>query len=87
MSVSHDVYHGVMKAYSIVFECPKGGHNINLQRKLSKPSLSTKEVMTMFGNLEICCPGEGCGWRGKASKTKVVQIDSFNWILAPASAN
>ena len=71
----------VMKAYSVVFECPKGGHNINLQRKLSQPSLSATEAMTMFGNLEISCPDEVCGWHGKASSTKVVQIVPFTWIF------
>ena len=76
-----------MKAYSIVFECPKGGHNINLQRKLSQTSLSLTEAMTKFGNLEISCPDPGCGWHGKASKTKITQVVPFNWILAPASAN
>jgi hypothetical protein len=71
-----------MNAYSVVFECPKGGHNINLQRKLSKTSLSVSEAMTIFGKLEISCPNETCGWHGKASRTKVIQITPFNWILA-----
>ena len=70
-----------MKAYSVVFECPKGGHNINLQRKLSQPSLSATEAMTKFGKLEISCPDEVCGWHGKASSTKVVQIMPFTWIV------
>jgi hypothetical protein len=76
-----------MKAYRIVFECPKGGHYINLQRKLSQPTLSATEATAMFRNVKICCTHHECGWRGKASKTKVVQIESFNWILAPASVN
>ena len=80
-------YHGAMKAYSVVFECPRGGHNINLQRRLSQPSLSVTEAMTIFGKLELSCPEPGCGWHGKASSTKVMQIVPFIWILAPASTN
>lgn len=80
-------YHGGMNAYSVVFECPKGGHHINVQRKVSKSSLSVTEAMTMFGKLEISCSDPACGWHGKASRTNVVQIVPFNWIFAPASAN
>ena len=43
------------KAYRIVFACPKGGHNINLQRKISKPALSENEAMKIFGEEEIAC--------------------------------
>lgn len=70
------------KAYQIVFECPKGGHNINLQRKCTKTSLSETEAMTIFGNEEIFCASPKCGWHGKASKTKLLRILPFNWVFS-----
>ena len=73
------------KAYRVVFECPKGGHNINFQRKVSKASLSDTEAMEMFGDEEISCTNRDCGWRGKASKTKLLRILPFDWIFVPAT--
>lgn len=69
-------------AYRFVFECPNG-HNINLQKKCATTSLSEAEAMTLFGNEELSCQKAGCGWHGKASKTRLVRILSFNWILSP----
>ena len=54
------------KAYQIVFECPKGGHKVSLQRKSPKTSLSEVEAKKMFEGEEISCGH--CGWRGKVSK-------------------
>jgi hypothetical protein len=71
------------KAYRIVFECPKGGHNINFQRKCSAPSLSDIEAMEMFGDEQISCTNPDCGWHGKASKTKLLRILPFYWVLSP----
>jgi hypothetical protein len=67
-------------AYRIVFECPKGHHTINLQKKSPNTPLSEENAMEMFGDEEV-----SCGWRGKASKTKLLRILPFNWILAPAT--
>ena len=52
------------QAYRIVFACPKGGHNINLQRKYSKPALSEDEAMKIFGKEKISCEDPRCGWHG-----------------------
>jgi hypothetical protein len=73
------------QAYRIVFECPKSHHNINLQRKVSKSSLSDDEAIQMFGEEEISCVNEKCGWRGKASAAKVLRILPFNWLFKPAA--
>jgi predicted RNA-binding Zn-ribbon protein involved in translation (DUF1610 family) len=73
------------QAYQVVFECPKGGHYINLQRKCSRASLSEDEAIQLFGNEELACQSPKCGWRGKVSKTKLLRILPFNWILSPAS--
>jgi hypothetical protein len=73
------------QAFRIVFECPKGHHNINFQRKCAKASLSESEASKLFGDEEITCPHPDCGWHGKASKTKLVRILPFNWIFSPAS--
>ena len=72
-------------AYRLVFECPNGRHNINLQKKCSNTSLSEEEVMEMFGDEEISCVNANCGWHGKASKTRLLRILPFNWILSAAS--
>jgi hypothetical protein len=71
-------------AYRIVFACPKGGHNINFQRKCSEPALSENEAMKMFGEVEIVCESPRCGWSGKASKTRLLRILPFDWIFSPA---
>jgi predicted RNA-binding Zn-ribbon protein involved in translation (DUF1610 family) len=73
------------QAYQVVFECPKGGHLINLLRKCARASLSKEEALKLFGNEPISCQSPKCGWRGKVSKTKVLRILPFNWILSPAS--
>jgi hypothetical protein len=72
------------KAYRVEFLCPKGTHTINLQRRCSKPSLSESEAMKLCANEELACARPNCGWRGKASHTKVVRIIPFDWVLAPA---
>ena len=72
-------------AYRIVFECPKGRHNINLQKKCTSRSLSEDEAMETFGNEEIACTSPNCGWHGKASKTKLLRILPFDRILSPAT--
>jgi hypothetical protein len=74
----------MIKAYRVVFHCPKG-HSINLQRKCSKSSLSTSEAMELFGNQQISCEHARCGWRGKASAAKVIQVLAFNWVLSPVA--
>jgi hypothetical protein len=73
------------QAYRLVFECPKGGHDIYLQRKCAKASLSETEAVKMFGNEKLSCGNVHCGWRGKASKTKLLRILPFNWIFSPAT--
>jgi hypothetical protein len=72
-------------AYRMVFECPKGPHDINLQRKCTNTSLSEIQAMEMFGDEEISCTNPNCGWHGKASKTKLRRILPFNWIFSPAT--
>jgi hypothetical protein len=72
-------------AYRIVFECPKGRHNINLQKKCNNAALSEDEAMTMFGDEDLFCANPDCGWHGKASKTKLLRILPFNWILSPVT--
>lgn len=72
-------------AYRFVFQCPKDHHNINLQKRGGPVSLSESEVMRIYGNEELSCPTPNCGWHGKASKTKLLQILPFNWILSPTS--
>ena len=76
---------GVNRAYQIIFKCPKGRHNINLQRKCISASLSETEVMEMFGNEQITCGDPSCRWHGKASKLEVLRIIPFNWILSPVT--
>jgi len=73
------------QAYRVVFACPKGGHNINLQRKCSKVSLSEAEAKEIFKNEQISCTHPNCGWSGKAYKTKLIRILPFNWIFSPAT--
>ena len=73
------------KAYRIVFACPKGGHNINLQRKCSKPTLSENDAMKIFGEELITCDSPRCGWHGKVSKTRLLRILPFDWIFSPAN--
>jgi hypothetical protein len=73
------------KAYRIVFACPKGGHNINLQRKCSKPALSENEAMKIFGEEEITCDSPRCGWHGKVSITRLLRILPFDWIFSPVN--
>jgi hypothetical protein len=73
------------KAYRIVFACPKGGHNINLQRKISNPALSENEAMKIFGKEEIACDSPRCGWRGKVSKARLLRILPFDWIFSPVN--
>ena len=73
------------RAYRVVFECPKDRHNINLQKKSSKASLSETEAMEMFGDEEIACSNPSCGWNGKASKSRILRILPFNWIFSPAT--
>jgi hypothetical protein len=75
----------VNKAYQIVFKCPKSGHNINLQKKSAQASLSESEAMKMFGNEEISCSDPHCRWQGKASRTELLRIVPFTWILSPAT--
>jgi hypothetical protein len=48
-------------AYRIVFECPNG-HNINFQKKCTKPSLSETDAGKIFGNEKISCGHPDCGW-------------------------
>jgi hypothetical protein len=71
-------------AYRFVFECPNG-HNINLQRKCAKESLSESEAIEIFGDIEVSCDKLKCGWRGKASKARLLRILPFNWVLSPIS--
>jgi len=71
-------------AYRIVFACPKG-HNINLQKKCKNTSLSEAEAMKMFGNETLSCDNPHCGWHGKASKTKLLRILRFDWVLSPVA--
>ena len=72
-------------AYRFVFECPLSHHNINLERKCNNRSLSEDEAMKMFGDESISCANPSCGWRGKASGTKLLRILPFNWILSRAT--
>jgi hypothetical protein len=72
-------------AYRIVFECPQSHHTINLQKKCSSVSLSEAEAMQIFGDEELVCTNANCGWHGKASKTKLLRILPFNWILSATS--
>jgi hypothetical protein len=76
---------GMSLAYRIVFECPKGRHNINVQKRCSNTSLSEAEAMKIFGNEDLACTNPNCGWHGKASKTKLLRILPFTWILSPAT--
>jgi len=71
-------------AYRFVLECPNG-HNINLQRKCSKDSLSETEAMKILGHEDISCQEAKCGWQGKALKTRLLRILPFNWILSPST--
>jgi len=75
------------QAYRIVFACPKGGHNINFQRKHSNLSLSEVEAMKLFGGESLSCESPKCGWRGKASKTKLLRIVPFDWIFSVPPGN
>jgi hypothetical protein len=71
-------------AYRVVFECPKGHHNINIERECRVTPLSENEAMELFGNEEISCVNPACGWHGKASETKLLRILPFNWVFSPA---
>jgi hypothetical protein len=66
----------------MIFECPKGHHNINLERK-TNASLSEAEAMKVFGKERLACTTPNCGWHGKASKAKLLRMLPFNWILSP----
>jgi len=70
------------QAFQIVFECPKGGHQINLQRKCARASLSEHDAVALFGNEKVSCPK--CGWHGKVSMAKLLRILPFNWVFSPA---
>ncbi|HTW23475.1 MAG TPA: hypothetical protein VMD78_07745 [Candidatus Baltobacteraceae bacterium] len=41
--------------------------------------------MEIFGDEDISCSSASCGWRGKASATKLLRILPFNWILSPTT--
>lgn len=71
------------KAYQLVFECPKGGHNVSLQRKSRKTSLSEVEAKEMFEGVEISCGH--CDWHGKVSKMRLRQIVPFDWVYSPSA--
>jgi hypothetical protein len=73
------------KAYRVVFECPRGPHSINLQRKSSKSTLSEVEAKALFVDEEITCQAPHCGWHGRASRLKLRQIVPFDWIYSPAT--
>ena len=73
------------KAYRIVFECPRGFHNINLQRKYPKASLSEAEAKKLFVDEEILCHEPHCGWKGRAKRLKLRQIVPFDWVYSPAT--
>jgi hypothetical protein len=73
------------KAYRIVFACPKGGHDINFQRKCPQASLSESQAMKMFGDEKLSCTNANCGWQGRISKTKLLRILPFDWIFSPAT--
>lgn len=68
-------------AYRLVFECPSG-HGVNLERKCSKESLSDREAIEMFGEVELSCQKLKCGWHGKASTARLLRILPFNWVLS-----
>jgi hypothetical protein len=72
------------KAYRIVFECPKSGHNINIQRKC-QTSLSHTDAMELFGGEQLSCTSPNCDWQGKASNAKLLHIQPFYWVLSPAT--
>jgi hypothetical protein len=69
-------------AYRFVLQCPSG-HSINLERKCTKEWLSETEAREIVGEVELCCQKLRCGWHGKASKARLVQILPFHWILSP----
>ena len=73
------------RAYQIVFRCPKSSHTINLPKKCAKPSLSEDEAIELVGDEEIFCSDPRCRWHGKASKSELLRIVPFNWILSPAT--
>jgi hypothetical protein len=72
-------------AYRIVFQCPKDHRNINLEKKCASTPLSEDQAMKMFADEELCCTNPHCGWHGKASKTKLLRILPFNWVLSAAT--
>jgi hypothetical protein len=43
------------------------------------------EAMEMFGDEQISCTNPDCGWHGKASKTKLLRILPFYWVLSPTT--
>jgi hypothetical protein len=71
----------MINAYRFVLECPNG-HNINLQRKCERESLSETEAMEIFGDEDVSCRKLDCGWQGKASKARLLQIMPFKPFLA-----
>jgi hypothetical protein len=73
------------KAYRIVFECPRGFHNINVQKKSPKSTLSEAEAKAMFVHEEILCNEPHCGWKGRAARLKLRQIVPFDWIYSPVA--
>jgi hypothetical protein len=72
------------QAYQMVFQCPNG-HSVNLQRRYTKGSLSESEAGKIFGKEQISCSHPDCGWRGKASKARLLRVLPFNWVLSPAT--
>jgi len=68
-------------AYQFTFECPKGGHKISLQRRSVEMNLSESDVKKMLVGQDISCCEHNCGWRGKASRLKLLQITPFQWIV------
>jgi len=71
-------------AYQFVLACPSG-HSINVQRKCNKDSLSETEAKKILKNEDVSCQTAKCGWRGKASKARLLRILPFNWILSPVT--
>ncbi len=71
-------------AYRFVLECPNG-HYINLQRKCTKEALSETEALDLVSDIDVSCEKVKCGWRGKASKARLLRILPFNWILSSVS--
>ncbi len=67
--------------FRFVFECPTCRHNINLQKTCIRTALKEGDVFELFGHNEMSCAAANCGWRGKVSAAKLLQITSFQWIV------